>query len=145
MSLKRTVLITIVSLLPFISLAQMSSSLLPTVYTNLEVAIENPEKVYYLDLSHQGLTEFPKELLQMKNLLVLDLSGNYISDLPKDLSKIQNLEELYLSYNLFPVFPQALFQLNNLKILEMSGNGTPVLDFMEGVTSTGVQSLIITD
>lgn len=109
-----------------------SSSMLPHVIYNLEGALENPDNVYHLDLSYQGLTEFPLEILEFKNLQVLDLSGNYISNLPKDITKIQHLEELFLNQNLFPVFPQAILQLQNLRTLELQGNGTPIYDFMEG-------------
>jgi len=96
-----------------------SNSLLPTVFTSLETAMQYPSNVYHLDLSYQGLTQFPEEILQMENLRVLNLSGNYISELPQNLSKIHHMEELYLNNNLFAVFPQPVFQLNKLRVLEM--------------------------
>jgi Leucine-rich repeat (LRR) protein len=90
------------------------------VYTNIDDALKNPEKVYKLNLSNQevnlsndqwklfinleylnlkndGLKQIPKEISNLKRLKVLDLSGNEFKELPSEFSNLYNLEELYLN------------------------------------------------
>jgi Leucine-rich repeat (LRR) protein len=90
------------------------------VYTNIDDALKNPEKVYKLNLSNQevnlsndqwklfinleylnlkndGLKQIPKEISNLKRLKVLDLSGNEFKELPIEFSNLYNLEELYLN------------------------------------------------
>ncbi len=108
-----------------------SSSLLPMVHYNLEEASRQPEQVHHLDLSYQGLTEFPKEILEMKHLVVLNLAGNHISDLPVEIARLALLEEICLDNNLFAVFPEPVLQLPDLQVLSLKGNGSPVDDYLE--------------
>lgn len=90
------------------------------VYTNIDEALKNPEKVYKLNLSNQeinltneqwklfinleylylkndGLKQIPKEISNLKRLKILDLSGNEFNELPREFSNLYNLEELYLN------------------------------------------------
>lgn len=90
------------------------------VYTNIDEALKNPEKVYRLNLSNQeinlsneqwklfinleylnlkndGLKQIPKEISNLKRLKILDLSGNEFNELPREFSNLNNLEELYLN------------------------------------------------
>lgn len=90
------------------------------VYTNIDDALKNPEKVYNLNLSNQeinlsndqwklfvnlenlnlkndGLKQIPKELSNLKRLKILDISGNEFNELPNEFSNLYNLEELYLN------------------------------------------------
>lgn len=90
------------------------------VYTNIDEALKNPEKVYrlnlsnqeinlsneqwklfinleYLNLKYDGLKQIPKEISNLKRLKILDLSGNEFNELPSEFSNLNNLEELYLN------------------------------------------------
>jgi Leucine-rich repeat (LRR) protein len=103
-----------------ISQTTIDSTQIKREYSNLEEALQNPEKVYRLNLSNQNielpkeswskfinlqylsfendhLKEMPKEIGLLKNLKVLDLSGNDFKILPKTISELVNLEELFLN------------------------------------------------
>ncbi len=53
------------------------------------IAKEKQEKTGSLSLFFEGLTELPKELLELTSLQSLDLSGNEISDITSLLPLIQ--------------------------------------------------------
>ncbi|NJL14071.1 MAG: hypothetical protein HC913_14405, partial [Microscillaceae bacterium] len=57
-------------------------------YTDLKAALQNPEDVYGLDLSGQGLTEFPMEIFQFKNLRILNLGYNLKTEKRNNLKEI---------------------------------------------------------
>lgn len=114
-------------------------------YTSLEEALQNPEKVYNLNLSNQNvavpkeawskfinleilsfkndhLKEIPMEIGYLKNLKVLDLSGNDFVFLPKSFSELNHLEELFLNddkYLKFEKNSKTLHLPKNLKILHL--------------------------
>jgi len=78
-----------------------------------------------LDLSSNGLTKLPQELLMNCNLSTLIVKNNLLDDdsLPKLLqSKNGNLRELNLSGNQFTQFPENVLNLTSLKYLYLSGN-----------------------
>ncbi len=98
----------------------LDSSTTKKEYTNLEEALENPDKVFRLNLSNQNirlpldsiwakfqnleylslrndhLTKIPEGIGSLKNLRVLDLSGNDFKLLPESFSRLENLNEIYL-------------------------------------------------
>ncbi|MBK8926311.1 MAG: leucine-rich repeat domain-containing protein [Crocinitomicaceae bacterium] len=76
-----------------------------------------------IDLSYQGLTVFPSEILLCSNLQVLNLSNNGIMKLPAGLAQLKNLKYLDLSSNqglsasdLNEVFETATFNLSHLDL-----------------------------
>lgn len=78
-----------------------------------------------LDLSSNGLTKLPQELLLNCNLSTLIVKNNLLDDdsLPKLLqSKNGNLRELNLSGNQFTQFPENVLNVTSLKYLYLSGN-----------------------
>ncbi len=59
------------------------------IYTNLEEALKEPEKVYNLDLSKKKLNEFPMEILKFTNLRSLKLYKNRIDSIPDEISQLK--------------------------------------------------------
>ncbi|MEH2388354.1 MAG: leucine-rich repeat domain-containing protein, partial [Nostoc sp.] len=49
------------------------------------------DKVTELDLSGEGLTTLPREIVQLTNLQSLDLSINRLSSLPPEIVQLTNL------------------------------------------------------
>lgn len=92
------------------------------VYKNLGEAIESNDTVYVLDLSKDGLKEFPMEILKLKHLRSLKLSKNKLSILPEELVQLEKLEEILLSKNAFSTFPISVTMLPNLKRLYIDQN-----------------------
>ncbi|USD26604.1 leucine-rich repeat domain-containing protein [Flagellimonas marinaquae] len=75
-----------------------------------------------LDLSNQGLTKFPEEILGLKNLKSLNLSNNRISIIPKEVIKLYRLETLDLANNEITQFYSKLCSLERLKRLNLNNN-----------------------
>lgn len=115
-------------LCPF-SFSQVSVADSVFVYTKLEDAIKEPEKVYNLDLSKQKLDSFPSEIFQFKNLRTLNLSRNKIKSIPKQIKELTYLRELNLSRNKIKEFIPEVCLLTNLKKLTLNQN------FIEAIPS----------
>ncbi len=96
-------------------------------YTSLESALKNPDQVYKLKLSKQDLTEFPKEILQFKNLMALDLSKNKIKVIPEEIATLKQLRILNLSRNKIHDIPTTIGQLIELRALIMNQNEIEVI------------------
>lgn len=69
------------------------------VYTMLDVALGEPDKVQVLSLAYQE-----------------------VSSIPESIGKMTNLEEIYLNDTRIKSLPSALFSLSKLKKLDVSGN-----------------------
>ena len=91
-------------------------------YTELSQALKEHDKVEFLDLEDQGLTEIPVEIFQLANLTVLDLGNNQISVIPPEIGQLTSLTTLGLGDNQIEVIPTELGQLTNLEILVLSSN-----------------------
>ena len=75
-----------------------------SAYTDLvkslkELNLKELNKVQFLDLSNQFLTEIPPEVFQLTNLKKLCLSYNQIEVIPSAISQLSNLTELHLFGN----------------------------------------------
>jgi Leucine-rich repeat (LRR) protein len=93
-----------------------------TAYTDLNLALKNPDQVIKLVLRKQKLKAVPKEILQFKNLQYLDLSKNSIKELPEELGTLKNLQYFAASKNSIEVFPPELGKLINLRWLNLNQN-----------------------
>ena len=92
------------------------------IYTNLEDALKNPEKVFNLDLSKKKLEEFPTDILKFTNLRKLKLSKNKIKAVPEEIKQLQNLVELDLSNNKLTEFGAGICQIITLERLILNQN-----------------------
>lgn len=94
------------------------------IYTSLQEALQNKDKVYVLNLSNKNLRAVPRSISELSNLQALNLSHNQINDVsvPIQLKKLNNLQYINLSYNKFDDFPIALNLLSNLRSLNLSNN-----------------------
>ena len=110
-----------VILIAHLSFGQISNSNdIKKEFTNIELALKDPDKVFRLNLSNQTLKldgiswskfinleylslkndhlkELPKEIILLSKLKILELSGNDFSVLPEDFWKLRSLEELFLN------------------------------------------------
>ena len=93
-----------------------------TIYTNLKEALENPDKVYRLNLSKKKLKVFPMEILKLKNLQELNLSKNKLDSLSEKIGLLTNLQILNVSGNKLIELPDSIGELKNLKKLVGSRN-----------------------
>lgn len=111
-------------LLAFRGVAQESliASDTTQLYTSLESAAKNPEKVYKLKLQRSDLREFPKEILKMTNLRELDLSKNKIKEIPEEIGTLKNLVYFNMSKNRLVSVPKGIGQLTNLRTLILNQN-----------------------
>ncbi len=117
----------------------------PRRFTSWDEALHEPERVGWLDLENQdltdfaekikplsqintlelteyGLTEVPAGIEQLTKLCQLNLSGNQLTDLPASLEQLANLEALNLSNNAFEELPEVIERLPALKQLDLSKN-----------------------
>lgn len=114
-------------------------------YTKLSEALQNPDKIYKLNLRRQKLKEIPNDVFKLKNLQELNVSKNKLKNLPKKLDTLKNLEvinasandidtiyaeigscthlkKLILNQNIIAHLPSTIGNLTNLIFLDMWGN-----------------------
>ena len=75
-----------------------------------------------LDLSGQGLTVLPPEIVQFPNLTRLSLSNNQITEIPAAIAQLTKLTTLNLYNNKIAKIPDAIAQLTNLTQLSLASN-----------------------
>lgn len=93
-----------------------------TVYTDLNHALKEPEKVVFLDLSKQKLKEIPSGVFELTNLEYLVLFKNKITEIPPDIGKLKKLRVLDISRNKIEVVPPEIGQLTELRTLILNQN-----------------------
>ena len=112
-------------LLPLFLSAQLLDSAalrIAHVYNNLQEALQNPDKVYRLNLKGKKLKSFPMDILKFKNLQELDLSKNKLDSLPEEIGTLSNLQVLDISSNNLEYLPNEIGKLKNLKKLAAGKN-----------------------
>ena len=92
------------------------------IYTSLNDALINPEKVYRLDLSKQKLKVVSMEVFKLYNLQELILAKNKLQEIPIEIGTLTNLEILNVEKNGLAVLPPAIGSLTNLKELIVNRN-----------------------
>ena len=93
-----------------------------TGFTDLQVALKNPDAVTKLVLRKQHLKSFPKEILQFKNLQYLDISKNSIIELPDSIDLLSNLQYFSCSKTGLKRLPKQIGRLSNLLYLNFNQN-----------------------
>lgn len=99
------------------------------VYTSIEEAMQNPEKVIKLELKKKKLKQIPQEVFQLPNLQYLDLSKNKIRELPDEIGQLTSLQYLMLSKNELQELNPKIGNLKNLYFLEINNNELTALPF----------------
>lgn len=91
-------------------------------YSDLNIAIEEKEKVLSIDVANQGLTNLPEQLSSLPNIASINLLGNNFTHFPTVLSNLLSLDEISLSSNKLTVIGPEIEKLNNLRILIINNN-----------------------
>ncbi|WP_052085237.1 leucine-rich repeat domain-containing protein [Cellulophaga sp. E6(2014)] len=89
---------------------------------SLDLALKNPTKVEYLNLSTKNLTEVPRGIGALTHLKTLDLSNNQLTTLPEGIGQLIHLEKLILNKNNLTHIPESILNLKELKDLRLDKN-----------------------
>lgn len=92
------------------------------IYSSLEEALLNPDKVYRLTLRRKKLKEIPPEIFYLTNLQELNLSKNKITQIPTSINKLCKLQRLDLSQNKLITLAPELYDLLELQYLILNRN-----------------------
>jgi len=85
--------------------------------------INSGEELAKVDLSNEGLTDFPVELFALSNCLeVLNLGGNNMSSLPLEITCFTKLRVLFFAQNKFTEFPMQLGSMSSLFMVSFKSN-----------------------
>ena len=104
-----------ISSLQKINLSQNKMLIISDEFNRLNNLIE-------INLSKNGIQDFPDIILSIPSITKLNLSNNNLSILPNEINKLSNLIHLNLENNLFHRIPPLLYQISSLKILKLSNN-----------------------
>ena len=85
-----------------------------STYTNLVKPLKEQNKIRFLDLRDQCLTEILAEVFQLTNLKKLSLSYSQIEVIPPEIGQIANLVEPDIRSNQIDL---TLYQIGNIKTL----------------------------
>lgn len=91
-------------------------------YSDLDLAINESDKVLSIDVASQGLSELPKQLAKLKNIVSINVLGNDFTSFPTVLTKLATLDEISLSSNKLTSVSSEIRHLKNLRILIMNNN-----------------------
>lgn len=103
------------------------------VYTNLNEALKDPEKVVILDLTGQHLDSLPSTIGQFKNLQVLRLGWKIKDSTPKRIIRrakkirggimhLDRLHGIYIDYNYLKSLPRTIVNLTKLQEINLGYN-----------------------
>lgn len=102
-------------------------------FTDIDEAINSFEVACVLDLSGQGISTLPNDIIKLTSLNEIILSNNKFSEFPKVLLDMPSLVSINLSDNNITDIP-GLESLVNLQSLTLSGN--PIAPDPSSPTST---------
>jgi len=91
-------------------------------YANARIEEVRKNGATYLDLSNLGLTELPKSIGQLSQLVTLKLYNNRLTTLPEFVTRLWQLQALFLSRNRLATLPESINQLWQLRALSLSSN-----------------------
>jgi len=91
-------------------------------YISITKALENPDKVYKLNLRKQKLDSIPSAVFELKNLQILVLSKNKLTELPNAIGNLIHLQIFDISANKIETIPSEIGNLTHLKELILNRN-----------------------
>jgi len=104
-------------------------SMLDSSFGNLiNISIKYPEKLMYLNLHGNNITEIPDSILLLKQLIELDVSSNKIEKINERIGELTSLSKFIFSNNKIVslthkfAIPESFYNLINLKIIKGSFN-----------------------
>ena len=93
------------------------------VYTSIEEALLEPERVYRLRLTKLANRDsLPEELFQLTELRELTVKGCRLCIVNQNISKLQRLQILNLDKNKLLRLPESIGELQDLRLLVISRN-----------------------
>jgi Leucine-rich repeat (LRR) protein len=104
---------------PMLNTAQLDKE---PVYTDLDSALANPDKVYKLSLMDQKIKVLPAEFGQFKNLQILTLSNCKLKAIPLEIKECKNLQVVTLYGNKLRVLPVEMRELKHIEVLYLGRN-----------------------
>lgn len=107
----------------------------------IEIKGKTNKQVIKLNLSGQGLKEFPENVFEYTNLTKLVISNNRIKVIPKEILRLKKLKILDLANNEISVLQSAVFNLPKLRTLNVYGN--KIKKFPKQVYDSNIQKIII--
>lgn len=93
-----------------------------------------------LDISFNDITELPRSIIGLKELVTIKAERCLLSTLPDTITYLDTLQVLDISNNRFTRFPLELSAMKSLKILNLSNNAIPLLQ-KEIYKMTNISSL----
>lgn len=85
---------------------------------SISEALENPEKVYKLNLRRKRINSIPPEIGKLKNLEFLVISGSTIKTIPKEIENCKKLKSIIANSSRLTELPSSLGNLKNLRTLK---------------------------
>jgi Leucine-rich repeat (LRR) protein len=112
---------------------------------HLQERIQRGERdIRKVDLSNDGLHEFPLELFEIKETVeFINLGNNSLASLPFNIHEFVNLKILFFAQNNFSKFPSQLKALPNLYMLSFKSNRLE--EIPEDSLPSSLTWLILTD
>ena len=98
-----------------------------------DVLAEKKEKLHNLDLNGVGITNIPKSIGQLSNLILLSLIYNKIKNLPNEICDLKKLQILSLSDNKITHLPENIGELKNLTWIDLNEN--PIKNLPDSITN----------
>ena len=100
-----------------------SNTIIQALIVEGEIELEN-RKVVKLDLSGLDLEleEFPKAILNLRNLRILYIGSSYIKQIPEEINRLCSLKELSVGSNEISQIPDSFCEVTSLEELCLGGN-----------------------